>query len=748
MTRWLSLLLALALFGCNGEGDDDDATPPEPDTSVQPTDFVDPLIGTGGVFNIGATFPGATTPFGLVRLGPDTTLESGALGVLHAAGYWYEDDHIEGFSHLHLAGTGVTDYGNVMFMPTVGMDDTKTSEGGYRQAFSHDEEEAEAGYYSVTLEDTGIQVELTATAHMGMQRYTFGPTDEAVVLLDLGHTLGDGVILDAEVHLDPDNGEIYGWIHNNGSFTGRVGGVVIYFVSRFDRNPTTYGTWTGETLDEGNATVQGEDIGAWFQWAVTGGEQIQVQTGISVIDLDQARTNLEAEQTTVWDFDAVRHGAKAIWNDELDIVEVTGGDDDALTIFYTGLYHTMMMPTNWTEVGGDYLGFDGEVWNADGFTYYTDFSLWDTVRTAHPLYDLLWPERQEDMLTSIRMMQQQGGSIPKWALATGDTGSMIGTPADLMISQSYLKGIPVKDVDALYDEMYDHATGPVDQSGRDCMETYLSLGYLPFDGDCGDATSKTLEFAHHDFGVAQLAGALGHTADAEELYEQALSYANVWNPETQFFQGKTEDGEWKDPFDPTDFAEDYTEANAWHYRFHVPHDTAGLSALFGSDEAMVDAMVESFEGAAEHPDPSIPNFYYWHGNEPSIHTVWMFDELGRPDLAQKWSRWIMDTEYRTTPDGLAGNDDCGTLSAWYVFAALGIYPVMATDQYMIGSPIFESAVLHLPGGDLTITAENAGPDNVYVQSVTLDNVAMEEPWLRHEDIASGGTLEFVMGDTL
>ena len=740
----LLFLLVLSLLGCPTEepqppDDDDDATG-DPD----PVDWVDPLIGTGGLFNIGATFPGATTPFGLVRLGPDTTMESGGLGVLHAAGYWYEDDWIEGFSHLHLHGTGVTHYGNVMFMPTLGMDATKVDEDGYRKPFSHDDETLSAGYYKVDFDDE-ITVELTATAHTGVQRYTFPPSDEATVVLDLAHTLGDGVITASEVHLDPDNKEITGYIHNQGSFTGRVGGVDIWFVSRFSRAPTSWGTWSGDELIEGDAFREGEDIGAWFQWDTTGGEQIIVQTGVSVIDADHARANFEAEHSSNWDFDAVHHGAESVWNNELSIVEVTGGTDDEKTLFYTGLFHTMMMPTNWTEVGGDYLGFDGNVWYADGFQYYTDFSLWDTVRTTHPLYCLLWPDRQEDMLISIHKMQEQGGSIPKWALATGDTGSMIGTPADIMIPESYLKGIPVTGVDDLYEEMYAHATGPVDQSGRDCMDTYDELGYLPFDSECGDATSKTLEFAHHDFGVAQLAQALGHSGDADDLTEQSLRYTNLWNPDTQFFQGRTTEGDWKDPFDPTDFADDYTEANAWHYRFHVPHDPDGLSALFGSDEAMVDAMVDAFEQATTHPDPSLPNLYYWHGNEPGIHTVWMFDQVGRPDLAQQWSRWIMDTEYRAAPDGLAGNDDCGTLSAWYVFAALGFYPVMATDTYLIGSPIFEQATIHLPAGDLVITAEGAGPDNPYVQSVTLNGTALTDPWFQHEAIAGGGTLDFVMG---
>ena len=741
----LALCACMGLFGCP-EDDPDDPQPPIPeDPTEQPTHWVDPIIGTGGLLNIGAAFPGATTPFGMVRLGPDTTKESGALGVLHAAGYWYEDDHIEGFSHLHLVGTGVTDYGNVSYMPTLGMDASKTEETGYRQVFDHADEEAKAGHYSVLLPDPDIQVELTATAHTGMMRLTYPASEEAVLLLDLAHTLGTGEVTESWIHLDPDNSELWGSLHNNGEFTSRVGGVDVYFVSKFSRAPSSWGTWDGDTLEPGGADHEGADIGGWFQWNTADGEEILVQTGISMIDLDHARLNLDAEFSAVWDFDAVRNGADSLWNSELETIEITGGSDEHRTEFYSSLYRTMMMPTSWTEVGGDYLGFDREVWYADGFTYYTDFSLWDTVRTTHPLYSLIFPDRQADMMTSIRKMQEQGGAIPKWALATGDTGSMIGTPADILISEAYLKGIPVTDVEDLYEELYAHATGPVEQSGRSCMEEYVEAGYMAFDSDCRAATSSTLEYAHHDFGVAQLADALGHAADAAELYAQAGNWANLFDPETLFFRGKTTEGEWKEDFDPGHFSDDYTEANAWHYRFHVPHDAEGLAEAFGGTEVMVEAMDETFELASEWDDMDLPNLYYWQGNEPSIHAVWMFAELGRPDLAQKWSRWILDATYSTEAGGLAGNDDCGTLSAWYIFAALGFYPLMATDVYLVGSPMYEQAVLHLPGGDLTVTAEGASDEDIYVQSVSLNGVPLDVPWFRHADVAGGGSLDFVMG---
>ncbi len=745
---WLLLVLALSLtvaVGCP-KPDPDPVPDPDPDTR-EPVDYVNPLIGAGGEgFGIGAAFPGATTPFGMVRLGPDTAMESSAMGVFHCAGYYYEDLYIEGFSHLHLHGTGVTDYGNVMYMPTLGMDSSKTEEAGYRQAFFHDTEEVSAGYYAVTLDDTDIRVELTATQHAGMQRYTFPASDEAVVILDMAHTLGEGVVDVSEVHLNHDHAEITGMIHNVGEFTSRLGGVDLYFVTQFDKDPVGYGTFEGDSLSEDSGNAEGEDIGAWFRFTTTQDEQILVRTGVSYIDEDHARANLEAELGNTWDFDAVHNGARNQWNDELKVIEVTGGTEDERIIFYTALYHVMMMPTTFTEVGGDYLGFDLNTHYAEEFVYYTDFSLWDTFRTLHPLLVLIDPDRQEDMLVSIEKMLEQGDGLPQWALATGDTGSMIGTPIDQMIAGSYLKGMRGYDIEAMYREMYDHATGPVEGGERGCIEDYVSLGYVPAD-TCDDSTSRTLEFAYNDYSVALLAQALGHDDDAEELFAQALSYQNIWDAETGFFRGRFADGSWIEPFDPTAFAEDYTEATAWQYRWHAQHDPDGLIGLFGGEEAFVEQLDEFFQMAHDYPAEPMPNQYYWHGNEPDIHAMYLFDQAGRPDLAQKWVRWVMDAKYTTGPDGIAGNDDCGTLSAWYVFSALGFYPVAGTALYLVGSPIFDEAVVHLSAGDLVITAEGAGPDAVYVQDLVLGGSSLGDPWFHHTAISAGGEMTFTMGDS-
>jgi predicted alpha-1,2-mannosidase len=744
------LLFTLILFGCPTVEPEPD---PEPEPrSLRPVEYVDPLIGSGGLgFGIAAAFPGATTPFGFVRLGPDTSLDGIGLPVMHAAGYWYEDTHIEGFGHLHLHGTGVTDYGNVFFMPTLGMDSSKTEEKGYLQAFGHEDEVVEAGYYAVTLDDTDIRVELSSTLHAGIQRYTFPASDEAVVLLDLAHALGDGYVDVSEVSVDPDHAEITGYIHNVGEFTSRVGGVDIYFVSRFSRTPSSYGTWTGEqiTVEPGSGHEEGDDIGAWFAFATEEGEQIEVRTGISVIDLDHARAHLDTEIPLTLDFDDVRQWSEDTWDAELSVIQVEGGTEDQKVIFYTALYHALMMPTTWTEDGGDYTGFDNDVHFADGWTYYTDLSLWDTFRTEHPLLTLIAPERQSDMVRSMERMLAQGGGIPQWALATGDTGSMIGTPADQVIAETYLKGLRGYDVDALYDEMYAHATGPVEHGNRGCIEHYRSLGYCPYDLQ-DDASSKTLEYANNDYSVALLADALGHGDDADELFAQALSYTEIFNPATGFFQGRDAAGEWLPDFDPEYFTEDWTEASAWQYLWHVQHDPEGLADLLGGREAAVAKLEELMELTVDwhddYEDSLVPPPYYWHGNEPDMHATYLFSAWGRPDLAQQWMRYVLDFNYGTGPDGMVGNDDCGTLSSWYVFSAMGLYPVAGTTGYWVGAPLFEKMTIHRDAGDVVITADGISSDSIYVQSLTLGGQEVTQPLLDHADLADGGTLAFVMGD--
>ncbi len=755
MSRWKVRLALIALLaaplGCPEEEPPDDPPPPE---EYDPVDYVDPLIGAGGIgFGIAAAFPGPTVPFGQTRLGPDTSLSSGAMPILHCGGYYYEDTYIKGFSHIHLHGVGAAEFGNILFMPTLGIDEDETGWRGYRSAFFHDDEVVEAGYYAVTLEDTGIRTELTATTHAAMQRHTFPASDEAVVLVDLSHTI-DGVIEAADVQLDPDGAEITGEVFNNDGFVGRVGGAHFHFVSRFDRAPSAWGTWSidGEedvTFSEGSTDAEGPRIGAWFRFDTAEGDELEIKTGISVIDGLHARANLEAEIGED-DFDTVRAAARAQWNDELGIVEVTGGTEDDRIKFYTALYHALMMPATYTEAGGDYLGFDQQVHSSDGFTYYTELSLWDTFRTEHPLITLLWPDRQRDMLISVEKMQQQGGHLPKWALHTGDTGSMIGTPIDQMVADSYLKGIRGYDVDAMLDEMIAHATGGGMGGDRSCIAEYLDHGYVTMDSECDMSVSRTLEFAYNDYAVAQLADALGRSADAAALYEQSTSYQNLYNDEHGFFVGRNADGSWREDFDPESFNNpDYTEASAYQYLWHVQHDPLGLAALMGGPDVLVERLDQLFEDTIELEEElmeGVPSYYYWHGNEPDMHAAYLFDQVGRPDLTQKWVRWIMAEKYGTDPGGIAGNDDCGTLSSWYVFSALGFYPVPGTVEYLVGSPIFDRATVHLPDGDLVITAEGARPDAPYVQSAAVNGGSLDVPWITHEQIASGGTLDFVMGD--
>ena len=732
----------------------DDVVEDPPPDDYEPVDYVNPLIGAGGVaFGIGASFPGPTVPFGQVRLGPDTSLSSSAMPILHCGGYYYEDTYIKGFSHIHLHGVGAAEFGNILFMPTLGMDESRTGWMGYRSPFFHDDEVVEAGYYGVTLDDTDIRVELTATTHAAMQRYTFPASDDAVVLIDLAHTL-DGEVEIADIQLDPDSGEVTGHVYNNDGFVGRVGGAHFHFVSRFDHVPSSWGTWSIDdegavTMTDGGTEGEGPEIGAWLRFDTADGEQVGVRTGISVIDLDHARANLDAEIGDAT-FDEVRDAARSWWNDELGVVEVTGGTEDQRIMFFTALYHAMMMPATYTEAGGDYLGFDQQVHQSTDFTYYTELSLWDTFRTEHPLLTLIDPARQQDMLVSMEKMLETSGGLPKWALHTGDTGSMIGTPSDQMIAGSYLKGIRGYDVEAMLDAMIEHTNGADVPGHRSCMDEYLGQGYVAMDGGCSMGTSRTLEYAYNDYAVALLAQELGRTADADALFEQSLSYLNVWNEDNQFFTGRMMDGSWNPDFDPISFnSPDYTEATAWQYLWHVQHDVDGLADLMGGHEAMAERLDWMFQATVDMADEfmdGIPSYYYWHGNEPDMHAAYLFDQVGRPDLTQKWVRWIMDDAYTAGPDGIPGNDDCGTLSSWYVFSALGFYPVAGTDRYLVGSPIFDSATVHLPDGDLTIVASGVSDEALYIQSASLDGAPLDEPFLYHDQIAGGAELAFEMGE--
>ena len=737
-----------------------DAGSADPDCGPEPgfpgVEVVDPFLGTGAFgAGVGSTLPGATLPFGLAKVSPDTRGANGArVGALHCAGYRYEDELIEGFSHTHVHGTGVADYGALLLTPALDLpaegDPARTNEDGYSLPFSHATEQAWPGYYQVDIGEPAVRVELTASEHGARHRYTFPAQAQPGLVLDLGHALGDGRVSASELRLDPAQGRIEGELITQGSLSGRYGGQRFYFSARLDPAWAGAVLWQDAELQPGAAGAAGERVGAQlrFEPPQPGAPlTVQVAVGVSFVDVQGARANLEAELPG-WDFEASRVAAEQAWAEALGRVEVSGGTPEQLEIFYTALYHVLQMPTLLSDVDSRYRGFDGRIHRAEGFRYYSDFSLWDTYRTQHPLLTLLYPERQRDMILSLVRMYEQGGAFPRWPLGTGYTHCMVGSSAEIVVADSWLKGVTDFDLRHAYEGLKLTADGPMPPGsayhGRSCVADYLELGYCASDR-IGGSVSRTLEYAYDDFALAQIAAALGDDDDEARYRARALSYRNVWDDEVRFFRGRRADGSFPEAFEPLGWASEFTEGDAWHYRFFVPHDVDGLIELFRSRRALVRELDTFFEEAVSRGRQPLPDPYYWHGNEPDIHAAWVYVDAGRPERTQRYTRWILSELYRTGPDGLVGNDDAGTLSAWYVFAALGFYPLPATDRYTLGSPIFSRARLSLPSGPLELHAPGTSASDLYVQSAQLDDQPLDQAWLTHAALTGAARLTLRMG---
>jgi len=740
------VVLVFVLAACGEESQPVDDTPP--------IDLVNQFIGSGGHYwEFGSTFPGANTPFGMVKPGPDTCPSfDPCFEFHHFGGYHYDDDQIHGFSQVHISGTGGVDYGALLLMPTVGFDAQKTTESKYLSMFQKENESASPGYYSVLLDDHNIQAELTATDRCAYHRYTYpAGTQDAYVIIDLSHALVSNEVSQAHVDVDAAVKEISGWLQYHGSLTGRSGGFRLFFSAVFSQTLTDWTVWRDDEMLEKATTAEGIDVGVAM--AVDTATPVEVQIGLSYVDVEGARKNRQAELEGK-DFDSVHAAARQAWVEKLDLVTIKGGTQEERIKFYTALYRTMVHPTLFCDTDGRYTGFDKQIHTAADFLYYTDFSLWDTYRNVHSLFDLIVPDRQRDMMISLIKMYEEGGSLPKWPAATGYTGCMIGTPADIVISETYQKGITDFDVETAFAGMKEHATGPVQNSGRDGIEYYMTLGYVPAD-HVGGSVSRTQEFCIADAAIAALAEVLGKTQDAADFAARSMNYKNHWDPATQFMRGKNEDGTWYEPdeeFDPLDWNSDYfTEGDAWQYLWLAPHDPEGLIELFGSKDKMGDKLEEFF--ATPEPDPGglppewIPPRYYWHGNEPDIHAAYFFNEVGRPDRTQHWVRHILADRYHAQAAGIPGNDDLGTMSAWYVFSSSGFYPIAGLTHYYISSPLFEEITFQLSGGQtLVIKAKGASEEKKYIQSAKFNGEPLSKPWFDHELIKDGGVLEFKMGD--
>ncbi|HEX7175683.1 MAG TPA: GH92 family glycosyl hydrolase [Pyrinomonadaceae bacterium] len=696
---------------------------------------VDPFVGTAAH---GHTFPGATLPFGMVQLSPDTRLT----GWDGCSGYHYSDNIVYGFSHTHLSGTGISDYGDILLMPTAGpprlhaTDAAGRPEGGYASRFTHRRERASPGYYSVRLDDERILVELTATARTGLHKYTFPRTAAANVTLDLAHR---DKVLDSELRVVGPR-SVVGFRRSEAWAKDQV----VYFAAEFSRPFTSYGIAAGGELKPETTEARGADVRAFFRFDARDGAPVLVRVGISAVSVEGARRNLEAE-INHWDFERVRREADAAWEKELNKLQVRGGTRDQLRNFYTALYHAMLAPNLFTDTDGHYRGRDGRIHRAEDFTNYTVFSLWDTFRAAHPLYAIIDRRRTLDFIRTFLAQYEQGGRLPVWELAANETDTMIGYHAVSIIADAAAKGIDGFDLRKAFESMKHSAR--LKHFG---LSSYAERGFVSAE-DEPESVSKTLEYAYDDWCVAQVARLSGRDDDYHEFIARAQSYKNLFDPQTGFMRARR-NADWAEPFDPREVNFNFTEANSWQYTFFAPHDVSGLMQMMGGREAFARKLDEMFAADSrttgrEQADITGLVGQYAHGNEPSHHVAYLYNFAGQAWKTQRRVRQIMDEFYHPTPDGLIGNEDCGQMSAWYIFSAAGFYPVTpGSPTYVIGSPLFEEVKFNLENGrEFVVRAEGVSAQNMYVQSATLDGKPHGNSYFTHADIMRGGRLVFRMG---
>ncbi|MCI7358576.1 MAG: GH92 family glycosyl hydrolase [Parabacteroides sp.] len=695
--------------------------------------YTNPMIGTDFTGN---TYPGAQVPFGMVQLSPD----NGLPGWDRISGYYYPDSTIAGFSHTHLSGTGAGDLYDISFMPVTNPYKTGAEPLGIYSSFSHNDESASAGYYRVLLKDYNINVELTATERCGIQRYTF-PEAESSIFLNLKKAMNWDFTADSHIEV-VDSCTIRGYRHSWGWSPKQY----IYFQTRFSRpfdafQLDTTAITTKEKGRIGTAAV------ARFDFKTKQNEEILVTTALSGTSMEAAARNLEAEAPKD-DFDFYMKQAQENWTKELAKIEVTSDDADKKTIFYTAMYHAMLAPTIYSDVDGSYFGPDGQVHQAEGWTNYSTFSLWDTYRASHPLFTYLQPERVSDMIQCFLHFYEQNGALPLWNLYGWETDMMIGYHAVPVIVDAYLKGIgdfdPVKALEAC-----------VTTANRDDYRSigfYKEKGYVASDHE-NWSMSKTMEYAYDDYCIARMAEAMGEKEIADEFYRRSQNYRNVFNPETSFMQPRDSKGNFIPNYDPEAYIEDICESNGWQYYWSVAHDIDGLIELTGGEARFAERLDSMF--TYETADKSkLPIFstgmigQYAHGNEPGHHVIYLYNRVKQPWKTQQYAAQVMHTLYKNTPDGICGNEDCGQMSSWYVFSAMGFYPVdPISGQYEIGSPIFPEVKMYLANGKtFVVRAENVSDENIYIQSVTVNGQPYNKSYITHEMIMQGDTIHFVMGN--
>lgn len=769
--------------------------------SAQETDllkYVNPFIGTD---KMGHTYPGASVPFGMVQLSPDTdTLPYEVNGVYnrdvykYCAGYQYGDPTIVGFSHTHFSGTGHSDLGDILLMPATG--DLQLNPGtadapekGYRSRFSHEKEKASPGYYSVLLEDHDILAELTATTRTGVHRYTFNRGGDAHVILDMVHGIYNDAGKNVWTFIRVENDTLVtGFRQTSGWARTRS----LYFAIAFSKPFTSYGFrddsparvyrgfWRRFDQRSNFPEAAGRNIRGHFDFTTRPGEQITVRVAISPVSTEGAIRNMLAE-TPVADFDKTLAQAEEMWCSELSRVRVSMINEGQMTSFYTSLYHTFLSPTIYMDSDGSYRGLDQNNHTAGGFINYTTFSLWDTYRALHPLFTIIQQRRTADMVNSMLAHYDQSvhKMLPVWSHHANENWCMIGYHAVPVIADAIVKGIGGFDRTRAISACITTARN----GWYDGLDDYMQLGYVP-DERTGSSVSVTLEYAYDDWCIAQAVSKLPsgelaklprpassvtsvegrspgtgslNTADLyNEFLDRSRNFLNVWDPSTGFMRPRKRDSSFRDGFDVlSTHGQGFIEGNAWNYSLYVPHDPAELISLHGGKKRFTEHLDSLFtmflpdSFFAETEDITREGIIgnYVHGNEPSHHVPYLYNFAGAPKKTQYWVRYIMDHKYLPAPDGLSGNDDCGQMSAWYVFSALGFYPVApGSDRYDLGSPLVREATLTLENGKtFTVTAVNQGQQNIYVKKAELNGTKLDRQWITHDEIMQGGTLVFYMG---
>lgn len=722
-----TLALGSAFYSCSTAKQD------TPQTDY--TQYVDPFIGAA---DNGHTFPGACRPFGMIQTSPVT----GAVGWRYCSEYMYADSIIWGFTQTHLNGTGCMDLGDILVMPFTG--ERHRTWDAYRSSFSKTSENATPGYYSVTLDQAKVKAELTATTHAALHRYTYEQADSASILIDLQHGPAWN---EKQYHSQVNSCEV-NW-ENDSTLTGHVNNKVwvdqnYYFVMQFSRPVIDHFELPMAETEKGKRLVASFNIQP--------GEEVLMKVALSTTGVEGAKANMAAE-VPGWDFEGIRTAAKADWNSYLSRIEVEGTDEEK-TNFYTSFYHALIQPNEISDVDGRYRNAADSVVNATGGKFYSTFSLWDTYRAAHPFYTLMVPERVDGFINSLVDQAEVQGYLPIWGLWGKENFCMVANHGVSVVAEAYAKGFRGFDAERAFNAI--KQTQTVSHPLKSNWENYMKYGYFPTDLTEAESVSSTLESVYDDYAAADMAKRMGKTEDAAYFARRADFYKNLFDSSTQFMRPKKSDGTWKSPFNPSQIGHaesvggDYTEGNAWQYTWHVQHDVPGLIALFGGEEPFLNKLDSLFTLKLETTQADVTGLIgqYAHGNEPSHHVTYLYALAGRPERTQELIREIFDTQYSPKPNGLCGNDDCGQMSAWYMFSAMGFYPVNpVSGEYVFGAPQLPEFVLHLADGKtFTIKAEGLSEANKYVKSITLNGEPYTKNFISHADIVKGGTLVYQMTD--